>query len=105
MQVSTSCTSFVTSNGDEFDSEQFFFVHFFFFDFSSSFLKLNSKFVNNGTKGVKFRDTVIIAIELTCNIAIDGAHAPRECFLRTVTILLQGWGVGEDRIARKFAEV
>ena len=71
---------------------------------------LNSKFVNNGTKVVKFRDTVSSAHELTCNIAFDGAHTPRECFLRAVTILLccaldkdwkleeetQGWCVGED---------
>ena len=49
---------------------------------------LNSKFVNNGTKVAKFRDTFSSAIELTCNIAIDGAHTPRECFLRAVTILL-----------------
>ena len=57
----------------------------------------------------KFRDTVSSAIELTCNIAFDGAHTPRECFFRAVTILLcyaldkdwkleeemQGWGVGK----------
>ena len=60
------------------------------------------------------RDTVRSAIELTCNIAVDGAHTPRESFLRAVTILLscapdrdwdlkeemQAWGVEEDRIAR-----
>ena len=65
----------------------------------------------------KFRDTVSSAIELTCNIAFDGAHTPRECFLRAVTIFLcyapdrdwkleeelQGWGVEEDRLARLFA--
>ena len=63
---------------------------------------------------VKFRDTVSSAIELTCNIAFDGAQTARECFLRAVTLLLsqapdkdwdlkeemQGWGVGEDGIAR-----
>ena len=61
----------------------------------------------------QIQDKVSSAIELTCNIAFDGAHTPRECFLRAVTILLcyapdkdwklekemQGWGVGEDRIA------
>ena len=91
-----------------------FFSFSFFFSLIFLFFELNSKFVNNGTKVVKFRDRVSIAIELTCNIAIDGAHTPRECFLRAVTILLsyapdkdwdlkeemQGWGVGEDRIAR-----
>ena len=75
---------------------------------------LNRKFVNNGTRVAKFRDTVSNAIELTCNIAFDGAHTPRECFLRAVTIFLwdapdkdwkleeemQGWGVGEDRLSR-----
>ena len=69
---------------------------------------LNRKFVNNGTRVAKFRNTVSSAIELTCNIAFDGAHTPRECFLRAVTILLcyaldkdwkleeemQGWAVG-----------
>ena len=58
----------------------------------------------------KFRDTVNSAIELTSM----GAHAPRACFLRAVTIFLcyapdrdwnleeemQGWCVGEDRLAR-----
>ena len=71
---------------------------------------LNHKFVNNGTKVAKFRDTVSSAIELTCNIAFDGAHSPRECFLRAVTIFfcyapdmdwkleeeMQGWIEGED---------
>ena len=47
----------------------------------------NRKFVNNGTK-VKFRDTVSSAIELTCNIAFDGAHTSRECFLLAATIFL-----------------
>ena len=61
----------------------------------------------------KFRSTVGSAIELTCNIAFDGTHTPRACFLRVVTIFLcyapdrdwnleeqmQGWGVGEDRLA------
>ena len=75
---------------------------------------LNHKFVNNGTKVAKFRDTVNSAIELKCNIAFDGAHTPRACFLRAVTIFLcyapdrdwnldeemQGWAVGEDRLAR-----
>ena len=69
---------------------------------------LNRKFVSNGTKVAKFIDTVSSAIELTCNIAFDGARTPRACFLRAVTILLsnapdkewkleeemQGWGVG-----------
>ena len=70
--------------------------------------------MNNGTRVTKFRDTVSSAIELTCNVAFDGAHTPRECLLRAVTNMLcyaldkdwkleeemQGWGVGEDRIAR-----
>ena len=43
---------------------------------------LNRKFVNNGTKVAKFRDTV----KLTCNIAFDGAHTPSACFLRAVTM-------------------
>ena len=50
--------------------------------------RLNRKFANDGTKVSKFRDTVSSAIELTCNIAFDGAHTPRECFSRAVTILL-----------------
>ena len=33
----------------------------------------NRKFVNNGTKVAKCRETVNSAIELTCNIAFDGA--------------------------------
>ena len=49
---------------------------------------INRKFVNNGTRVAKFRDTVSSAIELTCNIAFDGAHTPRECFLWAVTFLL-----------------
>ena len=49
---------------------------------------LNRKFVNNGTRVTKFRDTVSSATELTCNIAVDGAHTPRECFLQAVTIML-----------------
>ena len=49
---------------------------------------LNRKFVNNGTKVAKFRDTLSSAIELTCKIAFDAAHTPRECFLRALTILL-----------------
>ena len=72
---------------------------------------LNRKFVNNGTIVAKFMDTVSSAIELTCNIAFDGAHTPRECFFQAVAILLsyapdkveeemQGWCVGEKRIAR-----
>ena len=65
-------------------------------------------------KSGQIQDTVSSAIEVTCNIAFDGAHTPRECFLRAVTILLsyapdknwkleeemQGWSVEEDRIAR-----
>ena len=40
---------------------------------------LNRKFVNNGTKVTKFRDTINSAIELTCNIAFDGLiHQERE---------------------------
>ena len=79
---------------------------------------LNRKFVNNGTKVAKFRDTVNSAIEVTCNIAFGGAHTPRACFLRAVTFFFcyaperewkleeetQGWGVGEDRLARLSAE-
>ena len=49
---------------------------------------LNRKFANNGTQVAKFRDTVSSAVEFTCNIAFDGAHTPRECFLRAVTIFL-----------------
>ena len=41
--------------------------------------KLNRMFVNNGTRVAKFRDTVNSAIELTSNIAYDGAHTPRAC--------------------------
>ena len=48
----------------------------------------NRKFVNNGTKVAKFRDTVSSANEFTCNIAFDGAHTPRACFLRAVTNFL-----------------
>ena len=40
----------------------------------------NRKFVNNRTKVAKFSDTVSSAIDLTSNIAFDGAHTPRECF-------------------------
>ena len=72
--------------------------------------KLNRKFVNNGSKVAKFRETVSSAIELTCNIAFNGAHTPRACFLRAVTISLchahdkdwnieeemQGWSAGEE---------
>ena len=36
----------------------------------------------------KFRDTVISAVELTSNIAFDGAHTPWACFVRAVTIFL-----------------
>ena len=45
---------------------------------------LNCKFVNNGTKVAKFRDTVNSAVELTFNIAFDGAHTPRACLLHAV---------------------
>ena len=68
--------------------------------------------MNNGTKVATFRDTVNSAIELTCNIAFDGAHTPKGVFLRAVTIFLcyahdkdynleevHGWGVGEDSLA------
>ena len=76
---------------------------------------LNHKFMNNGTKVAKFRDTVISAVELTSNIAFDGCHTPRACFVRAVTIFLcdapglevarrrnamQGWGV-RRRVSRK----
>ena len=75
---------------------------------------LNRKFTNSGTKVAKFRETVNSAIELTCSVAFDGTHTPRKCFFRAVTVLLsyapdkdwdlkeemQGWRVGEDRIAR-----
>ena len=59
------------------------------------------KFVNNGTKVAKFRDTINSAIELTCNIACDGAHTPRACFLRAVSILLchaqdKDWNIEEE---------
>ena len=40
----------------------------------------NRKFVNNGTKVAKFRETVNSAIESTCKIAFDGAHIPRALF-------------------------
>ena len=73
----------------------------------------NRKFVNDGTKVAKCRGAVSSAIELMCTIAFDGAHIPRALFLRAVTVFLccahdkdwdlkeemQGWGVGEDRIA------
>ena len=48
----------------------------------------NRKFVNNGTKEAKFRETVNNAIELACNIAFDGIHTPRACLLRARSILL-----------------
>ena len=68
--------------------------------------KLNRKFVNNGTKVAKFRDTVSSAIELICNIAFDGAHTPRACFFHgrcqlscraqdkdgNIEEEMQGWG-------------
>ena len=67
-------------------------------------------FENNRAHVAKFRDTISSAIELTWNIAFDGAHTPRECFLWVVTIMscyapdkewkLEGWGVGEDGIER-----
>ena len=41
---------------------------------------LNRKFVNNIPKVAKFRETVKCAIELTFNIAIDGAHTTWACF-------------------------
>ena len=61
-------------------------------------MNLNRKFVNNGTRATKFRDTLTL----------------RGSFLRAVTIMLcyaldkdwkfeeemQGWCVGEDRLAR-----
>ena len=62
---------------------------------------LNSKFVNNGTKVAKFRETVSSAIELTFNIAFDGIHTPRACFLRAVSSLLsyapdRDWDLEEE---------
>ena len=62
---------------------------------------LNRKFVNNGTQVAKFRDTINSAIELTCNTAFHGAHTPRVCFLRAVTIFCATAGMGcrEDRLA------
>ena len=70
---------------------------------------INRKFVNNGMKVVTFRDTVNSAIELTCNVAFDGTHTLRACFLRAASIFLnyapdkdwdmeeemKGWGVGD----------
>ena len=71
---------------------------------------LNRKFVNNGTRVAKFRDTASSAIELTCNIDFDGAHTPRACFLRIFLCApdrdckleeeMQGWSVEEDGLAR-----
>ena len=63
--------------------------------------KLNRKFVNNGTKEAKFRDTVSSAVELTCNIAFDGAHTQIACFLRAETIFLcfapdRDWNIEEQ---------
>ena len=34
------------------------------------------------SKSSEIQDTVSSAIELTCNIAFDGAHTPKACFLR-----------------------
>ena len=61
---------------------------------------LNRKFVNTGTKVAKFIDTVNSAIELTCNIAFDGARPSRACFFRAVSILLcheqdKDWNIEE----------
>ena len=66
----------------------------------------------NGTKVAKIRETVNSAIELTCNIAFDGAHTPRASFFDgrenffvspdrdwTLEEEMQGWSVGEDRLA------
>ena len=56
----------------------------------------NRKFVNNGTKVAKFS-----AIELTCNIAIEGTHTPQERVLRAVSIFLsyapdKDWNLEEE---------
>ena len=65
-------------------------------------------------KSGQIQVTVSNAIEGTCNIAFDGAHAPMACFVWVVTIELyyapdrdwkleeemQGQGVGEERLAR-----
>ena len=55
---------------------------------------LNRKFVNNGTRVAKFRDTVSSAIELTCNIAFDGAHTPsrRRKTRKGFVMYLEVWG-------------
>ena len=64
------------------------------------------KFVANGTRVAKFRDTVSSAIELTCNIAFDGAHTPRECSVHApdrdwkLEEQMQGWCVVEDGLTR-----
>ena len=69
--------------------------------------KLKRKFVNNGTKVAKFRDTVNSAIEFTCNIAFDGTHAPRACFFTGCEYFLelcirQGLEFGRDeRVGRR----
>ena len=62
---------------------------------------LNRKFVNNGTKVAKFRKTVNNAIELTFKMTFDGAHTPRACFLRPVSMLLsyapdRDWDLEEE---------
>ena len=75
---------------------------------------LNHKFVNDRTKVAKFRETVNCAIELTCNIAFDGAHTPKGVFFTGGDCVflcyahdkdwnleeeMQGWGAGKDRLA------
>ena len=85
-------------------------------DFSAP-SNLNLKFVNNGTKVAKFRETVNNAIEKIFSITFDGVHTPRACLLRSVSILLsyspdrdwdleeemKGWCVGESPLLPPYA--
>ena len=62
---------------------------------------LNRKFVNNGTKVSKFRETVRKTIELTLKMTFDGAHTPKACLLRSVSMLLsyapdRDWDLEEE---------
>ena len=71
------------------------------YDIDVLFSHLNRKFVHNGTKVGNFRETVNCAIELTCNIAFDGGHTPRSCFLRAVTVFIcyvhyKDWNLDEE---------
>ena len=47
---------------------------------------LNRKVVDSGTKVATYRGTVSSAIELTYNIAFDGAHTPRSVSVRGLYI-------------------